>query len=211
MKIIQKNNKVIVEDCFEKPFKIPSQMYPLKSEIKIFCSQNTEDCFDEKIIELYNSITPKLGRCYENSKELLRLFKKNDITDIQTYAGWLFVGNQAPTHHCFCVYKNNIVLDFVSDLKHDTNLKVDMSDVEKARRKYVEFILEQQKKSNTERFGKGKVDEMYIYIASKCAPEDAIKIFEKLIKAFPKHPCYETFGFTKTQKLLYKTEKQQKS
>lgn len=198
---ISKSN-IIIDGTLGK-IKIPSQKFPLKNDhIKIFHNENTENCHDKKVLNIYNSIDFKLGKCFNNTKMMIDIFNINEIKNVEAYAGWLFVGYDFPIWHSFCVYKENIILDFISDLKHDTDIgKYDGKNI---KGKYINFYKNQSQKSNIERFGAGQVDKLYLYIATKCSPDEAIGIFEKLQRSYPKHPSYKTFGTTELQKELIK-------
>lgn len=182
--------------------KIPSQLFPLNGPIEIFDSQNTENCQDEHILTIYDSIKPEIGRCYTNTERLYNAFLNEGI-NTTPYVGWMFTGEDFPVHHAFLVYENKYVFDFVADLKLNDIKKIHAESKDDARIQVASFISSRLEMKNSERFTNGKVDPFYFYVASKCMPDKGIEIFRKLMKSHPKHPAYEHYGVSKTQELIF--------
>ena len=70
MEIIKKANRVIYKVSGET-ISIPSRMYPLESDsFQSFDADNTSEIVDERIIAIFDSINPEVGRCYKCRKPL---------------------------------------------------------------------------------------------------------------------------------------------
>ena len=62
MEIIKKANRVIYKVSGET-ISIPSRMYPLESDLfQCFNTDNTSEIVDERIIAIFDSIKPEVGR-----------------------------------------------------------------------------------------------------------------------------------------------------
>lgn len=169
--------------------KIPSQMFPLNGKLEIFNSYNTEDINDEVIESIFNSINPRVGKCYYNAQELVDELLKNGIESnrIKTYVGWMFISDTLPVHHCFVMIDNMHVLDF-GPLKQfeDFSNYEDNTGLER----FKKDIISSQTLQNSEKMSYGKALSVVTYIVSECAPKEGEKIRAKLEKAFPKHICF---------------------
>lgn len=94
MEIIKKANRVIYKVCGET-ISIPSRMYPLESDsFKCFDSDNTSEIVDERIIAIFDSIKPEVGRCFTNAETICVALNKAGYPAKQ-YVGWLFIKNRA--------------------------------------------------------------------------------------------------------------------
>lgn len=205
-----KNTSVIFNGIADKPIKIPSQLYPLTGELNYITYQNTASFPDNsttaKIREIYNSITPGVGTCYSNIENLLAALKAEGI-EAQSMVGWVFIGGALPVHHCFAAIENHI-LDFSPNYdillpNFESNLSLD-----ETRDKLTSLMLELRKKPNSETTIFGQASKYTIYVASPCKPSDGLKKYQKLIKAFPKHPCYRNIfnGTNETQRMFFKKQ-----
>lgn len=202
-------SSIIINGITEKPIKIPSQMYPLTGELCYIDEENTEDFPDnpttDKIKEIYDSIQPGVGTCYQNIEKLIVALAEGGIK-AHPMVGWLFIGNSIPVHHCFALIDNH-VLDFSP--KPDIFFTEEFSDlgIDATRNKMADTMIELMKKPNSETTTFGKVSQFSHYFASPCKPMAGLKVYQKLIKTFPKHPCYKNInssGLNKTQELYYK-------
>ncbi|MBR3792234.1 MAG: hypothetical protein IKK18_05995 [Clostridia bacterium] len=204
------SSKIVITGITEKPIKIPSQMYPLTGNLNYISHENTEDFPDnpttEKIKEIYNSITPGVGTCYSNIEKLVDALEKEGIK-VQPMVGWVFLGGSLPVHHCFAVIENHI-LDFNPNFdslytEENANLGIDV-----LRDKLTDAMIELRKKPNSETTAFGKASKMALYIASPCKPQAGLKVYQKLMKAFPKHPCYRNIfeGTNETQRMFFKKQ-----
>lgn len=207
-----KGSSVIVRGIGDKPIKIPSQMYPLTGTLNILSHTNTAPFEDtpqtDKIRAVFDSITPDVGRCYTNTEKLLDALAREGI-EAKSFVGWLFPEGDMPVHHCFTVIDNHI-LDFNPNLNllHPKMEAYATLSMEAARDKFTDVFLEMREMPNSEAAIFGQIDMHSIYFASPCKPSDGLKIYNKLMKAYPKHPCYTnlTNGTNATQKMILKKQ-----
>ena len=118
----------------------------------------------------------------------------------------MFVADAIPVHHAFIVINNEYVLDASTELKAEELIKQESKDLEDARKKLVDKIIENQKLPRSQVACCGKIDPLYIYIGSPCEPNKARSIYQKLMKTYPNHPSErntDNIGMTKTQKMYY--------
>ena len=200
-----------------KIYRIPSQLYPLNGPLEIFTVDNTEDCIDPRVIDVYNSVASQPGFCYQNATDFVSaaIAAGLDRKLFRTYVGWLFVGGEFPIHHCFTLYENSL-FDFCTDVKYQFSEGCRGLSYEDAKSAFIELHLANQGKKNSEKYGVGKVDPLYLYVGSRCSPNEGRSIFRKLRKAQPNHPSYSTMrgdknGQSSIQKeLQYKLERRNK-
>ena len=123
MEIIKKANRVIYKVSGET-ISIPSRMYPLESDsFQCFDADNTSEIVDERIIAIFDSINPEVGRCFTNAESLCTALQKEGYPAEQ-YVGWLFMGDELPVHHSFVVLDGHI-LDLSISLKSADFEKLD--------------------------------------------------------------------------------------
>ena len=152
-----KDNKVI----------IPSRKYPLvNSELEVFYAGNTEQLEDAIIKDIYNSLTFKKGRCYNNTKILFNALKNANINDA-------FVNE----------------LNFRIENMKDKN-------IEKQREAFVNLSKEKSELLESELTTFGKAASYVTYIASTSTTEEAIDLFKKLREAYPSHEAYAADGMS---------------
>ena len=206
MEIIKKANRVIYKVSGET-ISIPSRMYPLESDsFQCFDADNTSEIVDERIIAIFDSINPEVGRCFTNAENLCTALQKEGYPAEQ-YVGWLFMGNELPVHHSFVVLDGHI-LDLSISLKSEDFEKLDSITVkcktkDEARERIAEYIL-QKELPNHQRCVFGVVDEAYHYIGAQGTREDGIKRNKELRKIYPQHPCFQDVknGITRGQEIL---------
>ena len=207
MEIIKKANRVIYKVCGET-ISIPSRMYPLESDsFQYFDADNTSEIVDERIIAIFDSINPEVGRCFTNAENLCTALQKEGYPAEQ-YVGWLFMGNELPVHHSFVVLDGHI-LDLSISLKSEDFEKLDSITVkcktkDEARERIAEYILQKEQLPNHQRCVFGVVDEAYHYIGAQGTREDGIKRNKELRKIYPQHPCFQDVknGITRGQEIL---------
>lgn len=194
MEIIKKANRVIYKVSGET-ISIPSRMYPLESDsFQYFDADNTSEIVDERIIAIFDSINPEVGRCFTNAENLCTALQKEGYPAEQ-YVGWLFMGNELPVHHSFVVLDGHI-LDLSISLKSEDFEKLDSITVkcktkDEARERIAEYILQKEQLPNHQRCVFGVVDEAYHYIGAQGTREDGIKRNKELRKIYPQHPCFQ--------------------
>lgn len=207
MEIIKKANRVIYKVSGEI-ISIPSRMYPLESDsFQYFDADNTSEIVDERIIAIFDSINPEVGRCFTNAENLCTALQKEGYPAEQ-YVGWLFMGNELPVHHSFVVLDGHI-LDLSISLKSEDFEKLDSITVkcktkDEARERIAEYILQKEQLPNHQRCVFGVVDEAYHYIGAQGTREDGIKRNKELRKIYPQHPCFQDVknGITRGQEIL---------
>lgn len=207
--IERKNTSIIIKGILEKDIKIPSQMFPLPGPLNCIAVNNTEPFPDNedtiKIKRIYNSIIPGIGTCYSNIEKLIDALNKEGIK-ATSYVGWIISNGAEPVHHCFAVIDNHI-LDFIPNFDLFNLQEYADSDIETLREKFAELMVERRKLPNSEYTTFGQVSKNNIYFASPCKPMIGLKEFNKLMKNFPFHPCYQNIyedGSNKTQRLIQK-------
>ena len=207
MEIIKKANRVIYKVSGET-ISIPSRMYPLESDsFQYFDADNTSEIVDERIIAIFDSINPEVGRCFTNAENRCTALQKEGYPAEQ-YVGWLFMGNELPVHHSFVVLDGHI-LDLSISLKSEDFEKLDSITVkcktkDEARERIAEYILQKEQLPNHQRCVFGVVDEAYHYIGAQGTREDGIKRNKELRKIYPQHPCFQDVknGITRGQEIL---------
>ena len=203
------NTYYVTDEDVDKPIKLPSQLFPIKTTpICHFFQSNTVDCDDETMLVAYDNVEPLIGQCYTNTKKLIDTAVTAGIpkNKIVPYVGWVFTSGIYPIHHCFAVYNGESVFDFISDIKLQDIEAMENMSLDDARMQMAKICLERKHLPNREKYGKGKLEGHYFYIGAPCSPEAGLKEFVKLQKSHPNHPSYRSggnmFGPSKTQQLI---------
>lgn len=209
MKIAMKKDKIIIEEITEKPIVIPSQLYPLNGSLEIFYYDNTEDCADQQIREIFDSVTAAIGYCYTNVQRMVEALETAAIQSERytAYVGWLFIGDTLPVHHAFIVVDDKYMLDFSTDKLFEDGQHYSGLTQEEVKDRVAKQYIERRKLKNSERAAFGKVGSIYLYIGSRCKPQDGKRIYQRLVKAYPKHPCIRNVtvtGATDTQNRIFR-------
>lgn len=207
MEIIKKANRVIYKVSGET-ISIPSRMYPLESDsFQCFDADNTSEIVDERIIAIFDSINPEVGRCFTNAENLCTALQKEGYPAKQ-YVGWLFMGDELPVHHSFVVL-NCHILDLSIALKSEDFEKLDSITAkcktkDEARERIAEYILQKEQLPNHQRCVFGVVDEAYHYIGAPGTREAGIRRNQELRQLYPQHPCFQDVknGITRGQEVL---------
>lgn len=203
MKIFRWEDKVIVTEVPEytdahKVITIPSQLFPLSGTPEIFHANNTTDCQDKQLQQIFDSTKAALGYCYTNIENLIENLKAAGITKkrYKSYVGWLFPGDILPVHHAFVVVDDKYMLDFSVNKKYaDPNHIKDIynryknKSEEQLREALAEEFIEESSRPHSQRGTFGQVGTNYIYIASQCKPSQGRAIYNRLIRSHPNHPC----------------------
>lgn len=204
---IEEGVKAIIKYGDEKKFKVPSHLLPLNGPICVFLDENTDELKDPQIEAVYNAYSPRVGRCYTNTRDLASALLAAGVNGsrIKTYVGWLVLGNGWPIHHSMVVVDDKHVLDYAAYRLLD---EIEDSDDyhQTSKDEFLEYLTADMAKTkhikNSERFIFGKALNISIYLVSECSPEDGMKIRSKLLKAFPKHVCFSEvnrYGHTPSQ------------
>lgn len=207
MEIIKKANRVVYKVNGET-ISIPSRMYPLESDsFKCFDTNNTSEIVNEKVIAIFDSIKPKVGRCFTNAENLCVALNKAGYPAEQ-YVGWLFMGDELPVHHSFVVL-NDHILDLSISLKSEDFVKLNFMTAkcktkDEARECVAEYMLQKEQLPNHQRCIFGMVDNTYHYIGAPGTKEAGIIRNEELKRIYPQHPCFRDVknGITRGQEIL---------
>lgn len=207
MEIIKKANRVIYKVSGET-ISIPSRMYPLESDLfQYFNADNTSEIVDERVVTIFDSIKPEVGRCFTNAETLCVALNKEGYPAEQ-YVGWLFMGDELPVHHSF-VLLNDHILDLSISLKSEDfeildSVSENCKTKDEARERIAEYMLQKEQLPNHQRCIFGVVDETYHYIGAPGTREDGIKRNKELRKIYPQHPCFQDVknGTTRGQEIL---------
>lgn len=208
------NSNFYISGIFGKPIKIPSAMYPLSGTPTLLSFETTapfpESEETQKIKTIFDSIEQKVGQCYTNAEILQATLQAEGIPS-KTFVGWQFIGQTRPVHHAIVVIENH-VLDFNirTELLRKT-LTEQTLPIDVLRQKVVERLIELKKQPNSEVATFGQVEPSTFIICSECKPKQGLQIYNKLVKAYPKHPALndvDAHGLSKTQKIYFeKTSK----
>lgn len=187
---------------------VPSPLYPVsnKPTMKVFCTINTEQkpsVYEkkdiQKLIQIYNRLSFKIGHCYSNTEALVEEIQKQGLQDVETYVGWLFLqGSGLPIHHSWAVYKGNFVLDS-GVTKMDDELRIKMMNgefqtPEQYREANVQLHLQYKDVPNFEKSTFGQVAPFAVYVGTQMKPNQGRRFFNELIDANPNHPAYASNG-----------------
>lgn len=188
-----------------KSIKIPSHMFPLNREPKMFTSENTFELLDETIEHAFNSLNPRIGKCCYNSIDLIRVLTLSGVNAhrMKSYVGWLFIGETLPSHQAFIVIDDKHILDTGLSKCYSFFYEDQITSFDNAKEKFLKTIVDNHEKPNTTNYTFGKIPNYVAYVASECSPELGMKIRTKLDSAFPKHisvAATDQFGRTGFQK-----------
>lgn len=194
-----KESRVIVKGIGDGNIVVPSRMYPLANnedgiKYEIFCPWNTEDFeADSTAAGIFDNTELLMGKCYTNTERLVDALRAAGI-NAESYVGWLFMGEgELPVHHAFVVVDGNKVIDYAAYFTNDRIAEIDKkaaSSKKSPRELMVEQYLEIYKLPHHEALGYGKVKEPYLYIATKCSPDEGRKMYNEMMQAYPDHICY---------------------
>lgn len=204
IRLSDNKEKVIVSglpDMGGKDIVIPSAMWPLNGKTSIILNHdNTVPCEDEGIRSIFDEMQFTVGACYHNAFILCEALR-NAGYKADTYAGWIFVGDTIPAHHCVVILNENTVLDpTVIDYRKMTPDKSDK------REAVVDFLKSMKDKPKSSYTTFGQVLPGMMYFVSKCEARAAHRTRAKLEKAYPNHPAFGRFmkgkNQTPTQKMI---------
>ena len=197
IRLSDNKEKIIVSglpDMGGKDIVIPSAMWPLNGKTSIILNNdNTVPCEDEGIRSIFDELQFSVGACYNNAFTLCEALR-NAGYKADTYAGWIFVGDTIPAHHCVVILNENTVLDpTVIDYRKMALDKLDK------REAVVDFLKSMQDKPKSSYTTFGQVLPGMMYFVSKCEARAAHRTRAKLEKAYPNHPAFGRFMKGKNQ------------
>ncbi len=180
---------------FVKSCVFPSELYPLNTSknnpIRTFYNENTVEITDEKVKKIIDKVVYRVGGCYQNSFELLKLLQEAGIEGVKAFAGWACITNtQLPIHHSWLVLNDNSIIDLADEV--DAIMEIEKNKDNLTGEEVIERMLEYRKsvmdKTNTERIQHiGKCSKGMYYIGCECEPYDAKQLYQNLIARYPNH------------------------
>ena len=190
-----KPGKVVVklrddDGRFQQSVIVPTVMYPLNEAYEIFHAGNTSRA-GEEINEAIDKVTYKIGHCYSNTQNVVRELRKAGFDPVP-YAGWLFVGEQLPIHHCWAVMNGNVIVDLCDDFPMQKAIQPDIDTLhgDALKKAYSDYVRISKQWPNSVRcYPIGQPVPWWLYVGCPCEPEDAVHIWKRLIKDHPNHEC----------------------
>lgn len=212
-KVKIKEDRVVIklyqQDTFKDSCVIPTVYYPLNNNPEVFTAEDVEVVTDEKILEIFDRIEFKIGRCYDNTDRLVKELRKEGY-DAKSYVGWLFSGeDQYPVHHCWCVLDNHIL-----DLSDNYTMMLtgpngDNFKNAKTKEEQIMVMADFLKAAKNEKnsvvcYPVGKPSPFMFYIGCECDANEGRKIYRQLMQQFPDHKVDRTDkqGLNHTQRKL---------
>lgn len=192
---------------------IPTAYYPLSGTPEVFNYSNTA-FVTEEIGRMMDGVAYRPGRCYDMAGEVTKCLRRRGL-DADTYAGWLFPGEQTPIHHCWTVLRTESGVSVI-DISDSEKLMMQnrepfdaaSGNKEKLREAYLSFYTWAKTLKNSERCAPvGKPSPLWYYVGSRTAPEAAKNIFRVLAERYPGHDCLNGVGRdgkTETQRMMEK-------
>lgn len=202
------------DGSFVKSCVFPSELYPLNNSnnnpIRTFHHNNTAEITDEKVKEVIDRVVYRIGGCYQNSFELMKLLQESGIEDVKAYAGWACITNtQFPVHHSWLVLNENSIIDLSDEV--DSMLEIEENRENLTEEEVLEKMVSYRKsiinKKNTERIHHiGKCSKGMYYVGCECEPYEAKQIYKNLIARYPRHEAQRNVnsatGRNRTQQAL---------
>lgn len=198
------------DGSFRTSVHIPTEYWPLNGPYEVFHSENTARVDIAEIYNIFDSVNYKIGRCYTNTKNLYGKLKEAGF-DVKTYAGWSFILEDIPIHHCWVVLDNGesrSVLDLADD---DPMMVCWLSEHSPKwpntnREDHVNWLETALKMPNTARcYPVGQVSPRFCYVGCECDPDEAVSYYNQLIFKYPDHMCERNCGpdhVNRTQAML---------
>lgn len=207
-----KPDKVVVkirddDGRFQQAVIIPTIKYPLNGPYQVFHAGNTCPA-KEEMFEAIDKVEYKIGQCYTNTKCVVNELRKAGY-DAVSYAGWFFVGEGIPIHHCWTVVEGNILIDLADDYAMQKAVFPGIEEFDKtaAIKATADFIRQTKEWRNSDRcYPVGCPHPVLYYVGCPCEPEEAVRIWWNLIRTFPNHECrtdYAPNNRSETQQYLY--------
>jgi len=173
-----------------KPIKIPSAMYPLAGEPLYLTSENTSAFEGSKTTEtirnIFDGLPNEVGRCYTNAERLQTALAAEGF-DAKTLVGWLFVLGTRPVHHCFTCIDNHI-MDYNVRPELLTDGFPSSISREEMRKLMADRVMELSMRPSSETGTFGALSSGSFFIGSYCPPKRGRELYNKLMRAYPKHP-----------------------
>jgi hypothetical protein len=191
-----KPDKVVVklrdnDGRFMQSIIIPTVMYPLNGPYQVFHAGNTVRTEDPDMLAVIDTVRYQIGHCYTNTKHVVDALRKAGF-DAVSYAGWLFVGEQTPIHHCWAVVNGKVIVDLCDDYPMQKVVcpNIDQLHGDEVKQAAADFIRGSRHWPNSVRCCPiGQPTPWFYYVGCPCEPNAAAQIWMKLIKDYPNHEC----------------------
>lgn len=179
---------------------IPSAMWPLNGKTGIVLSHdNTVPCKDDGIRSVFDGMQFTVGGCYHNAF-ILREALRNAGYQADTYAGWLFVGDTIPAHHCVVILNEDTVLDpTVIDYR---KMALDKLDKRSCCGLPQVHAGQAQKQLHHFRAGLARNDVLRIQMRSSCSTSDQSEAGKSIPEPPGVWPIYEGKSQTPIQEMI---------
>ena len=191
-----------------KDIKVPSNMYPLNREAQLFTTETTDTISDAHLREIVNCIDGRMNSTYQNAEQVVRTLNVYGIPAVQ-YVGWVFMSDSAPMYQSFALVKGDHGGPAIIDLSVDPiwpQWEQEMAQYTTPDEMRAAFIEKQSKRwdvPNTERCVFGQVPDYMVYVASMCTTDQGLKLYQKVMRAFPKHPANLEAEHAQRAKMLH--------
>lgn len=209
IKLNETRDKVPLDgiDGYDKSICFPSAMWPVPGkDPAIFTPENTTPCTNETIRRIFDTLPFRVGRCYDNAEILAAALLEHGI-QARTFCGWLLYADTIPTHHAVVLVGEDQVFDPATmDFSSMPPMAEGLSTAQ-VREAFAQWVLKQQERPRSETYTFGQVFQRHIYIMAELAPKKAIALRQKLERAYPKHPSFQSVlngGYTALQTDLKK-------
>ena len=175
---------------------VPSEEFPLSEPfMKVFTASNCKEVTDKAVLDCFDAIEYRYGRCYSMADELKAELEKHNIK-CSIWSGWLFCSPDYPMHHCWVTVgdKDEFLLDpqnvdFIKAIteKGITNIETEDECRELLAQCMADRIMGNL--SNSSVCEVGRPIEYGIYVGNKVGSgEEARRFYSNLIKRMPNHP-----------------------
>lgn len=180
---------------FLKSVIIPTDYYPLNGKYEVFTYANTEIIRDEKVLDIFDSVKYRVGKCYQNTLELVGKLKEAGYSAIP-YVGWAFINSyEVPVHHCWCVLNGKHLLDLGDEytLLYDEENRKNFDGLQ-SKEEQMEVMVSFREWANllpnrARCYPVGVATPPLLYIGCPCEPEEGRNIYRSLLARFPNHEC----------------------
>lgn len=173
---------------------IPTVYYPLNNPLEVFQCDNTDAVENEVILRAIDRVKYQIGHCYTNTMAVVAELKAAGVDDIKSYAGWLFMGDTLPFHHCWAVLNGRSVIDLSDDVTlaftgdNAKKFAAAGDDIVKQREAFLSFSRWSKNLRNSERCAPvGIPSASFLYVGCRCEPEEAVAIYRKMKAEYPDH------------------------
>lgn len=191
-----KPDKVVVklrddDGRFQQSIIIPTVMYPLNGSYQVFHAGNTVRTEDPDMLAAIDTVKYKIGQCYTNTKHVVDALREAGF-DAVSFAGWLFIDEQIPIHHCWAVVNGNMVVDLADDSPMLRVVQPNIAELHGLEKKqaFADFVRTSRSWPNSARcYPVGQPVPWFYYVGCPCEPERAAEMWRTLTRTFPNHEC----------------------